>query len=103
LFPDRCFCFGRSMRFFSLWGSLTNSILERFMTRFQKGHGASVARYFLRAKSSLPYLFRTLGLVWRAAPGWTAAWVALLVAQGFLPVAIVYLTRPLVNGITAAV
>src|SRR5213592_1890480 len=74
------------------------------MTPLHKKHGGpSVARYFRRAQSALPYLLRTLALVWRAAPNWTAAWVALLLAQGFLPVAIVYLTRPLVNGITAAV
>ena len=73
------------------------------MTGFQKEQGVpSVARYFRRAGSALPYLFRTLRLISLAAPNWTAAWIALLLVQGFLPVAIVYLTRPLVNGITAA-
>lgn len=42
-------------------------------------------------------------MVWRAAPGWTVAWIILLLVQGFLPVATVYLTRPLVNGIVAGV
>ncbi len=42
-------------------------------------------------------------LVWQAAPGWTVTWAVLLLVQGFLPVATVYLTRPLVNGIVAAV
>lgn len=46
---------------------------------------------------------RALGLVWRAARGWTTAWLALLVASGVLPVALVYLTRALVNGLVAAV
>lgn len=36
-------------------------------------------------------------LVWRAARPWTLAWLALLTAQGVLPIATVYLTRDLVN------
>jgi ATP-binding cassette subfamily B protein len=55
-----------------------------------------------KAASQLPYLPRTLALVWQATRGWTAAWICLLVAQGVLPVAIVYLTRSLVDGILAA-
>lgn len=50
----------------------------------------------------MSYLPRTLALVWRATRGWTVAWVCLLVAQGVLPVAVVYLTRPLVDSILAA-
>src|SRR6266571_3114302 len=72
------------------------------MIRSKKAGAPSVARYFRRAENALPYLFRTLRLIWSAARGWTAAWIALLLVQGFVPVAIVYLTRPLVNGITAA-
>jgi ATP-binding cassette subfamily B protein len=56
-----------------------------------------------RAATQLPNLPRTLRLVWQAAPRWTLAWTILLLIQGFLPVATVYLTRPLVNGIVAAV
>ena len=41
--------------------------------------------------------------MWQSAPGWTVAWSLLLLGQGFLPVATVYLTRPLVNGIVAGV
>ena len=52
--------------------------------------------------AQLSYLPKTLTLVWRATRGWTAAWVALLVVQGVLPVAVVYLTRPLVDGLLAA-
>jgi len=55
------------------------------------------------AAAQLRYLPRALGLVWAASRGWTAGWAALLAAQGVLPVAIVYLTRPLVDGIVAAV
>src|SRR6266699_5293391 len=72
------------------------------MIRSKKAGAPSVARYFRRAERALPYLFRTLRLIGQAAPGWTAEWIALLLVQGFVPVAIVYLTRPLVNGITAA-
>ena len=54
------------------------------------------------AMAQLSYLPRTAALVWRATRGWTAAWVCLLVVQGVLPVAVVYLTRPLVDGVLAA-
>jgi len=63
----------------------------------------SVSRYFRRAAGTLPHLTRTLGLIWRAAPNWSLAWIVLLLVQGFLPVATVYLTRPVVNGIVAAI
>jgi ATP-binding cassette subfamily B protein len=49
--------------------------------------------------SQLPYLLRALGLVWDAARRWTIVWFLLLVIQGLLPVAIVYLTRTLVNNL----
>lgn len=50
-----------------------------------------------------PYLRRSLQLVWAAAPNWTALWLVLLVAQGLLPAASVYLTRALVNAVVAAI
>ena len=68
-----------------------------------KPEGPSVARYFQRGTAALPYLSRTIQLIWRAAPQWSVVWILLLLLQGFLPVTIVYLTRPLVNGIAAAV
>jgi ATP-binding cassette subfamily B protein len=55
------------------------------------------------AAAQLAYLPRALGLVWAAARGWAVAWTALLLAQGLLPVATVYLTRLLVDGLVAAV
>ncbi len=55
-----------------------------------------------RAFGQLPYLARTLRLVWTAARYWTVAWVALLVVQGLLPVAVVYLTRLLVDAFVVA-
>ena len=56
-----------------------------------------------RAAASLHHLPRAFALVWVASREWTALWAVLLVAQGLLPVATVYLTRPLVNGIAQAV
>jgi ATP-binding cassette, subfamily B, bacterial len=56
-----------------------------------------------RAARQLPRFPHALSLVWTAAPRWTLAWSALLVAQGLLPVALVYLTRPLVNSVLAAI
>lgn len=52
--------------------------------------------------AQLPYVPRTMGLVWTAARGWTAAWIAVLLIQGVLPVATVYLTRTVVNRLMPA-
>lgn len=51
----------------------------------------------------LHYLPKALGLVWEAAPRWTAATVALLIVQGLLPVFTVFLTRDLVDHVAAVV
>lgn len=59
-----------------------------------------------RIKKSLaqfPYLLKALGFVWKAAGGWTIAWVMLLIIQGVLPVASVYLTRTLVDRLVSAI
>ena len=57
----------------------------------------------LRVNSSqLRHLLRALGLVWDAARRWTMLWLALLVVQGLLPVASVYLTRALVDHLVIA-
>ncbi len=56
-----------------------------------------------KAAGQLRYLPRTISLVWTAAPGHTSAWAVLLILQGVLPVATVYLTRALVNSLVAAV
>jgi len=55
-----------------------------------------------RATRQLPLFPHALSLVWTAARGWTVAWAALLLASGILPVALVYLTRALVNAVLAA-
>lgn len=54
-----------------------------------------------KALAQLPNLPRALGLVWRVARRWTIAWIVLLVFQGLLPAAIVYLTKLVVDGIVA--
>ena len=56
-----------------------------------------------RVRSQLPYLPRALKLVWAASRGWTTAWIVLLVIQGILPVAIVTLTKVLVDALVAAI
>jgi ATP-binding cassette subfamily B protein len=58
---------------------------------------------FQRLAAQLPYLPRALSLVWTAARRWTTAWIALLIVQGLLPVATVYLTRATVNALVAAI
>jgi ATP-binding cassette, subfamily B, bacterial len=55
------------------------------------------------AVAQLSCVPRALGLVWAAAPSWTLSWGSLLVIQGLLPVATVYLTRMLVDSLVVAV
>jgi ATP-binding cassette subfamily B protein len=49
------------------------------------------------------YLVRVFAIVWSAAAPWMAAWAILLVVQGLLPVALVYLSKPLIDGMQAAI
>src|SRR6266852_2306720 len=51
----------------------------------------------------LSYMIRVFGLIWTAARGWMVAWGILLAVQGLMPVALVYLTKPLVDGLQATV
>jgi ATP-binding cassette subfamily B protein len=53
-------------------------------------------------RSQLRYLPQALSLVWSASRHWTVAWAMLLVLQGALPVATVYLTRMVVDSLVAA-
>lgn len=55
----------------------------------------------LAAKASFVRL--SIRLIWDAASQWTVAWGVLLVIQGLLPAAIVYLTKWLVDSIALAV
>src|SRR5262245_16857153 len=56
-----------------------------------------------KAMAQLPNLPRALQLVWRAARPWTIAWITLLVVQGLLPAATVYLTKFVVDSVVFAV
>ena len=56
-----------------------------------------------KALAQLPYLPRALALVWEVARPWTAAWIVLLIVQGLLPAATVYLTKLVVDGVVNAV
>jgi ATP-binding cassette, subfamily B, bacterial len=56
-----------------------------------------------KALDQLPYVPWALALVWNTTRGLTLAWGGLLVIQGLLPVATVYLTRPLVDNLAKAV
>lgn len=55
-----------------------------------------------KALAQLPNLPRALALVWEVARPWTIAWVVLLILQGLLPAAIVYLTKLVVDGVVEA-
>lgn len=50
----------------------------------------------------LPLMRRGMGLVWRAARGWTFAWGLLLLVQGIVPAAQVYLMKVTVDRLTVA-
>ena len=56
-----------------------------------------------KALAQLPYLPRALALVWEVARPWTVAWIVLLIVQGLLPAATVYLTKLVVDGVVVAV
>ena len=49
------------------------------------------------------YLRRALRIIWTAAGAWTLAWLGLLIVQGLLPGATVYLTKWVVDAFAAAV
>jgi ATP-binding cassette, subfamily B, bacterial len=56
-----------------------------------------------RFSDTFPHLLRAFRLLWSAAKKWTAAWAGLLLVQGLLPVAVVYLTRLLVDALARAI
>src|SRR5689334_19443274 len=55
-----------------------------------------------KALAQLPYLPRALKLVWAVARPWTTAWIVLLIVQGLLPAAVVYLTKLVVDGVVVS-
>ena len=69
------------------------------MKRMIKQLGDATARI----RQQFPYLPRAFHLVRQAAGRLALVWVALLLIQGLLSVAAVYLTRTLVNGIAAMI
>lgn len=52
-----------------------------------------------RFQADIPYIHRALGLVWVSARLWTVVWALLLIVQGILPLATVFLTRDLTNAL----
>lgn len=60
-------------------------------------------RQFVGPSTILFQLWKTLSLVWAASHYWTLTWIALLMIQGLLPIASVYLTRWVVNQLVSAV
>jgi ATP-binding cassette, subfamily B, bacterial len=50
-----------------------------------------------RLRQQIPYIPATMRLVWRASGIWMVAWLLLLLVQGALPVAIVYVTRHVID------
>ena len=53
-------------------------------------------------RNQAPYFGQALSLVWKSARPWTISWAILLIIQGLLPVATVYLTRTLVDSLVEA-
>ena len=51
----------------------------------------------------LSHLRGALQLIWAAARSWTVVWFILLIIQGLLPAAMIYLTRLLVDSVVAAI
>jgi ATP-binding cassette, subfamily B, bacterial len=49
----------------------------------------------------LEYIRGALGFIWVASRKWTIAWFLLLAIQGVLPIATVYLTKPIVDSVAA--
>ncbi|MDD2336016.1 MAG: ABC transporter ATP-binding protein [Geobacteraceae bacterium] len=52
-----------------------------------------------RLRQQAPYIPKTMQLVWQASGIWMVAWLVLLLLQGALPVAVVYMTRHVVNSL----
>jgi len=56
----------------------------------------------LRAREHLSLILRAFGLVWAGGRSWTAASVALVVVQGFLPLASLYLLKLVLDAVDLA-
>ena len=64
---------------------------------------ASVPTPKISFRLKVSYARRLLGLIWSAAGWMVIAWAGVLLLQGLIPVAIVWLTKPLVNSVQTAV
>lgn len=72
------------------------------MNQLSKNH--SVLRASLhKFAGQLAHLPAVFELLWKAAGRWSTAWILLLISQGLLPVATVYLTRAVVDSMVAAI
>ncbi len=64
----------------------------------------SLAKASTRLKwNNVLQLRHALGLVWESAPGWTVAGAVLIIVQGVLPLAALYLMKLIVDSVTAGV
>lgn len=71
------------------------------MHRYTRNRNTFVAK--LRSSvARLGYLPQTWRLIWAAAGRWTLVWAILLIVQGLLPAATVYITKLLVDNLVAA-
>ena len=61
-----------------------------------------LSRKLQKALAQLPHLPRALSLVWQIGRPWTVAWIVLLIVQGLLPAAFVYLTKLVVDALIIA-
>ncbi len=55
---------------------------------------------FRKINSRLVDIWRTLGLVWKITPFWTSAKVVLVLIQGLLPLAALYLMKQIVDAVS---
>jgi ATP-binding cassette subfamily B protein len=63
----------------------------------------AVSQRLGQAPQQLHFYLRTLRLIWGATPRLTLAWLGLLLVQGLLPIATVYLTKQVVDSLVNAV
>lgn len=59
-----------------------------------------IARLTKRLKQQIASLRRATQFVWQAAPRWTVANLALVFIQGVLPLALLYLTKLIVDTLS---
>jgi ATP-binding cassette subfamily B protein len=59
-------------------------------------------RKISRLRQQAPYIPKTLQLVWQASGMWMAVWLLFLLVQGVLPVAIVFMTRHVIDSLSGS-